>query len=107
MTINSERALWKQQAATVAAERVEENMLVGLGTGSTAAQFIQALARRVQDGLHIAGTVSSSQASQDLAASLGIPVNTLDTYPQLDLYVDGTDEVDPQLHLIKGGGGAL
>jgi ribose 5-phosphate isomerase A len=99
--------IWKQQVGEAAAKLVEGNMIVGLGTGSTANQFILALGRRVQQGLRIAGAVSSSQASYDLAASVGIPVADLDTYPELDIYIDGADEVDPQLQLIKGAGGAL
>lgn len=102
-----ERDTWKQQVGSAAAQRVEDGMIVGLGTGSTAHQFIYALARRVQGGLHLAGAVASSQASKDFASSLGISVSDLDTYPEIDLYVDGADEVDPQLRLIKGGGGAL
>jgi len=99
--------IWKQQVGEAAAALVENNMIVGLGTGSTANQFIVALGRRVQQGLRIAGAVSSSQASHDLAASVGIPVADLDTYPELDIYIDGADEIDPQLQLIKGAGGAL
>jgi ribose 5-phosphate isomerase A len=99
--------IWKQQVGEAAAQLVEDNMLVGLGTGSTANQFIRALGRRVQQGLHIAGAVASSQVSHDLATSVGIAVADLDTYPELDIYVDGADEIDPQLHLIKGAGGAL
>jgi ribose 5-phosphate isomerase A len=102
-----ERDTWKQQAGSAAAQRVENGMIIGLGTGSTAHQFIYALGRRVQDGLHLAGAVASSQDSKDLATSVGISVGDLDTYPELDLYVDGADEVDPQLRLIKGAGGAL
>lgn len=98
---------WKQMAGEAAAQLVEDDMLIGLGTGSTANQLIYALGRRVQSGLRIAGAVSSSQASQDLAASLGIPVTDLDTHPTLDLYIDGADEIDPHLSLIKGAGGAL
>ncbi len=82
-------------------------MFVGLGTGTTAKAFIRALGQRVQAGLHIPGAVASSQESADLAASLGIPITTLDLHPELDLYVDGADEIDSQLQLIKGGGGAL
>jgi ribose 5-phosphate isomerase A len=82
-------------------------MIVGLGSGSTATFFIYALAQRIQSGLHIAGAVASSQASKDLAENLGVPVSDLDTHPELDLYIDGADEIDPQLRLIKGGGGAL
>jgi ribose 5-phosphate isomerase A len=102
-----QRDTWKQQVGSAAAQRVENGMIIGLGTGSTAHQFIYALGRRVQDGLRIAGAVASSQESKDLATSVGIAVSDLDTYPELDLYVDGADEVDPQLRLIKGGGGAL
>ncbi|HEY4389025.1 MAG TPA: ribose-5-phosphate isomerase RpiA [Ktedonobacteraceae bacterium] len=98
---------WKQLAGKEAARLVQDDMLVGLGTGSTANFFIFALAERVQQGLRVAGTVSSSRASQELAASLGIPVTTLDIHPELDLYVDGADEIDPQLQLLKGAGGAL
>jgi ribose 5-phosphate isomerase A len=101
------RDAWKQMAADAAAQQVEPNMRVGLGTGSTANFFIQALARRHQSGLPIATTVSSSQASQDLAANFGLPISDLNTTPELDLYIDGADEIDPQLNLIKGGGGAL
>jgi ribose 5-phosphate isomerase A len=102
-----ERDSWKQMAGEAAANLVEDGMLVGLGTGSTAQAFIRALGQRVQAGLRIAGAVASSQESADLAASLDIPITTLDLNPELDLYVDGTDEIDTQLRLIKGGGGAL
>ena len=98
---------WKQQAGTAAAKLVEDGMLVGLGTGSTSGFLIYALAQRINAGLRIRGAVSSSQASHDLAANLGIPVTDLDTYPRLDIYIDGADEVDTQLNLVKGAGGAL
>jgi ribose 5-phosphate isomerase A len=98
---------WKQLAGNAAAKFVEDGMIVGLGSGSTAAFFIYALAQRIQSGLHIAGAVASSQASKDLAENLGISVTDLDTHPELDLYIDGADEIDSQLRLIKGGGGAL
>ena len=104
---DSQHEKWKQMAGEAAARLVEDGMLIGLGTGSTASAFIRALGERVRAGLHIAGAVASSQASADLAASLGIPITTLDLHPELDLYVDGADEIDPQLCLIKGGGGAL
>lgn len=106
-TPNIPQDTWKQMAGTAAAQLVEDGMLVGLGTGSTSAFLIYALAQRVNAGLRIRGTVSSSQASQDLAANLGIPVTDLNTHPHLDLYIDGADEVDTQLNLVKGGGGAL
>jgi ribose 5-phosphate isomerase A len=104
---NSQRESWKQMAGEAAAKLVEDGMFIGLGTGSTAKAFIRALGQRVQAGLHIPGAIASSQESADLAASLGIPITTLDLHPELDLYVDGADEIDPQLRLIKGGGGAL
>ncbi len=98
---------WKQLAATAAVKLAQDGMVVGLGTGSTAAFMISALAQRMQEGLRIVGAVASSQASKDLAAQLGIPLTDLDTHPELDLYIDGADEIDPQLRLLKGGGGAL
>lgn len=103
----SQQDLWKRQVGEAAAQLVEDGMLIGLGTGSTANFFIRALGARIQAGLRVAGAVSSSQASLSLAASLGIPCSDLDTHPELDLYIDGADEIDPQLQLIKGAGGAL
>lgn len=98
---------WKQRVGEAAAELIKNHMRIGLGTGSTARAFIQALGQRVQAGLQIAGAVASSPASRDLALSFGIPCADLDTYPDLDLYIDGADEIDPRLQLIKGAGGAL
>ena len=89
-----------------AAELVEEGMAVGLGTGTTATMFIRALGKRVQQGLRIR-CVASSDASYALAQSLGMDVTTLAELPELDVYIDGADEVAPGLALIKGGGGAL
>jgi ribose 5-phosphate isomerase A len=103
----SQQESWKQMAGEAAAGLVEDGMVIGLGTGSTAKAFIRALGRRVQAGLHIPGAIASSQESADLAASLGIPITTFDVHPELDLYIDGADEIDMQLRLIKGGGGAL
>jgi ribose 5-phosphate isomerase A len=102
-----EQANWKKLAGEAAAKLIEDGMVVGLGTGSTSAYFIYALAQRLQNGLHIVGAASSSQATLDLAASLNIPLTTLDQHPELDIYIDGADEIDPQLRLIKGAGGAL
>ena len=102
-----EHDTWKQMAGSAAARRIEDGMIVGLGTGSTANHFIYALARRVQEGLRLKGAVASSEASKALAGGLGIPVGDLETFPVIDLYVDGADEIDPQLHLLKGAGGAL
>jgi ribose 5-phosphate isomerase A len=96
----------KKTAARASVDYVRDGMIVGLGTGSTAEHAIRFLAGRVRDGLHIRA-IASSIRSQQLAASLGISVHSLDEFPQLDLYIDGADEVDPQLNLIKGGGGAL
>jgi ribose 5-phosphate isomerase A len=88
------------------AKLVAPDMTVGLGTGTTATQFIRALgARNAQTKLNIR-CVASSKASADLACSLGLDVVTLNELPRLDLYIDGADEVDPKLNLIKGGGGA-
>ena len=89
-----------------AAEYVEEGMAVGLGTGSTATMFIRELGVRVQQGLKIR-CVASSNASASLGTSLGMQVLTLAELPELDIYIDGADEVGPGLALIKGGGGAL
>jgi ribose 5-phosphate isomerase A len=107
MAHDNQQDSWKQLVGKEAARLVEDDMLVGLGTGSTANAFIAALGERVRQGLRLRGAVSSSHASQELAASFGVPVTTLDAHPELDLYVDGADEVDPQLQLLKGAGGAL
>jgi len=85
---------------------VKEGQIVGLGTGSTAAYFIQLLGDEVKRGLKIRG-IPTSDRSREQAASLGIPLTTLDECQQIDVTVDGADEVDPQLRMIKGGGGAL
>ena len=98
---------WKQQAANAAVERVQNGMVIGIGTGSTANFMIRALGQRIQQGLRILGAVPSSQESKDLAESLGIPIINLDNFPTLDLYIDGADEIDDQLNLLKGAGGAL
>jgi ribose 5-phosphate isomerase A len=93
----------KQAAGEAAAELVEAGMIVGLGTGSTAAWFVKALAAR---GLDIKG-VPTSDATADLARDLGIPIVGLDDVKRVDLTVDGADEIGPGLSLIKGGGAAL
>ncbi len=98
---------WKRIAGEAAVEFIEAGMVIGIGSGSTAAYMIQALARRLQAGLKIVGAVPTSEATEQLARSLGIPLTDLDTYPELDLAIDGADEVDSHLNLIKGGGGAL
>lgn len=96
----------KLLVATRAVDFVEDGMAVGLGTGTTATLFIEQLGQKVAQGLRIR-CVASSQASHDLAASLGIPVTTFAADPVLDLAIDGADEIAPGLALIKGGGGAL
>ena len=96
----------KRAVAQRAAEFVQEGMAVGLGTGSTSRMFIEELGKRVQQGLKIR-CVASSDASETLGKSFGMDVLSLADLPELDLYIDGADEVGPHLALIKGGGGAL
>lgn len=96
----------KRQAAARALELVRPGMRLGLGTGSTAKHFVDLLGRRVAEGLDVI-CVATSEATQAQAVSLKIPMSTLDETPELDLTVDGADEIDPQLRLIKGGGAAL
>ncbi len=97
---------WKQLAGEAAARLIEDGMVLGLGTGSTAVYLIRRLALRIQQGLSIRGAVPTSKATEQLANDLGIPLTSLDAHPELDLAIDGADEIDPQLALIKGGGGA-
>lgn len=96
----------KEAAARASLQFIQDGQVVGLGTGSTAAYFIKLLAERVRDGLRIHG-IPTSARSQQLAISLGIPLTTLDECQEIAVTVDGADEVDPKLRLIKGGGGAL
>jgi ribose 5-phosphate isomerase A len=96
----------KRLAAARAVELVRPGMRLGLGTGSTARHFVDLLGVRVRDGLQVVG-VPTSEATRAQAESLGIPLTTLDETPELDLTVDGADEFDPSLRLVKGGGGAL
>jgi ribose 5-phosphate isomerase A len=96
----------KDSAARAALELVEDGMLLGLGTGSTAACFVDALGEKVAEGLVVL-CVPTSEVTRAQATRLNIPLTTLDQTPQLDLTVDGADEIDDQLRLIKGGGGAL
>ena len=95
----------KRQAAARALDCVRPGMRLGLGTGSTARHFVDLLGARVRDGLDIVG-VPTSEATRAQAFALGIPLRTLDDLPELDLTVDGADELDSELRLIKGGGGA-
>lgn len=96
----------KEAAARASLRFVQDGQVVGLGTGSTAAYFIKLLGEQVKAGLRIRG-IPTSVRSRELALSLGIPLVTLDECQEIDVTVDGADEVDPQLRLIKGGGGAL
>ncbi|MGZ3615422.1 MAG: ribose-5-phosphate isomerase RpiA [Ktedonobacteraceae bacterium] len=107
MEVNGQQVKWKRQVGEAAVTFIEEGMVIGLGSGTTATQMIYALGRRIQEGLRIIGAVPTSHASEDLARKLGIPITDLDTHPMLDLDIDGADEIDQQLRLIKGGGGAL
>ncbi|HKQ55992.1 MAG TPA: ribose-5-phosphate isomerase RpiA [Methyloceanibacter sp.] len=96
----------KEAAARAALDLVTEGMRLGLGTGSTAARFVAALGERVAGGLNVL-CVPTSEATREQAAELGIPITTLDETPRLDLTIDGADEIDSELRMIKGGGGAL
>jgi ribose 5-phosphate isomerase A len=96
----------KRRAALAALAHVEDGMKLGLGSGSTAAHFVRALGERVAAGLDVVG-VPTSEGTAALAAAVGIRLATLDAEPDLDLTVDGADELDGHLRLIKGGGGAL
>lgn len=96
--------LQKKNAGEAAAQHVEAGMVVGLGTGSTAAWFVKALAARNLSGLRC---VPTSEKTADLARELGLTLSTLEDTPRIDLTVDGADEVGPGLALIKGGGAAL
>ena len=96
----------KRAAAARAVEFVRPGMRVGLGTGSTAKHFVELLGERVRAGLDIVAVPTSEGTMAD-AKRFGIPLTTLDETPELDLTVDGADEIGPDLCLIKGGGGAL
>ena len=96
----------KQAAADAALDYIEHGMRLGLGTGSTAARFVDGLGGKVAAGLNVL-CVPTSKATEAQAIQLGIPLTTLAETPELDLTVDGADELDDKLSLIKGGGGAL
>jgi ribose 5-phosphate isomerase A len=96
----------KRLAAARALEEVRDGMRLGLGTGSTAKHFVDLLGEKVRAGMRIVG-VPTSEATRLQAESCGIALTTLDDIDRLDLTVDGADEIDPALNLIKGGGGAL
>lgn len=96
----------KQAAAKAAATLIEDGMLVGLGTGSTTAYFIENLIERFREGLQIS-VVATSERSEKQARAGGIPFLDINKIVSLDITVDGADEIDPQKRMIKGGGGAL
>lgn len=96
----------KRAAAARALEYVDDGMRLGLGTGSTAKHFVELLGERVRKGLRVIG-VPTSEATRADAERCGVPLTSLDEIDQLDLTIDGADEIDPSLDVIKGGGGAL
>jgi len=96
----------KEAAARASLQFIKDGQVVGLGTGSTASYFIKLLAEQVRNGLLIRG-IPTSLRSRDMAQNLGIPLTTLDECQEIAVTVDGADEVDPKLRLIKGGGGAM
>ena len=99
-------AALKRAAAERAVALVRDGMRLGLGTGSTAAEFVSALAVRVRAGLDVVG-VPTSERTREQAEREGVRLATLDEIPELDLTIDGADELDGELRLVKGGGGAL
>jgi ribose 5-phosphate isomerase A len=96
----------KELAARASLKYVRDGQIVGLGTGSTATIAIRYIGELVRDGLKIRG-IPTSIHSRDLATQLGIPLATFDEYQEIDVTIDGADEFDPALNLIKGGGGAM
>ena len=106
MGANENKERLKREAARRALDLVVPGMRLGLGTGSTARHFVDLLGEKVAGGLNVR-CVATSEATLKQAEALGIPMTTLDEMPELDLTVDGADEIDPELRLIKGGGGAL
>jgi ribose 5-phosphate isomerase A len=106
MTAAEDRDRGKLKAAERALEVVRPGMKLGLGSGSTARHFVDLVGYGVKAGLNVR-CAATSEATAAQAKALGIPLATLDELPELDLTVDGADEIDPKLRLIKGGGGAL
>lgn len=102
----ADAASLKDMAGQAALKFVESGMRLGIGSGSTSEPFVRALAVKVAKGLKITG-VATSQRTAQLCGELGVPLVTLDEMPELDLVIDGADEIDVRLRLVKGGGGAL
>jgi ribose 5-phosphate isomerase A len=96
----------KKVAARASLVFVRDGNIVGLGSGSTAEHAVRFLGESVHAGLKIRG-IPTSQRTRELAESVGIPLTTLEEFPEIDVTIDGADEIDPELQLIKGGGGAL
>jgi ribose 5-phosphate isomerase A len=105
-TDHNAKLIAKKAAGQAAAELVQDGMLIGLGTGSTAAFFIEALSKKCKEGLKISAVATSEQSARQ-AQQLDIPLEDPETITSLDLTVDGADEIDPHKNMIKGGGGAL
>ena len=106
VTPTDDRDAEKAAAADAAVAEIRDGMLIGLGSGSTAACAVRAAGRRVAQGLRVE-CVATSRATEALARSLGLTVRPFDDIARLDLTIDGADEIDPALRAIKGGGGAL
>ncbi|WP_336276859.1 ribose-5-phosphate isomerase RpiA [Bartonella sp. CB178] len=96
----------KKMAAAKALEFVQDGMRLGIGTGSTVNEFIRLLGKRVTDGFNVIG-VATSGCSEQLCHEFGVPITTLEQVSELDLDIDGADEIGPKMTLVKGGGGAL
>jgi ribose 5-phosphate isomerase A len=96
----------KEVAARASLDFIRDGAVVGLGSGSTATDVLRLLGERIRAGLKILG-IPTSRKTAELAATQGIPLTTFDQIQQIDVTIDGADEFDPQLSLIKGGGGAL
>ncbi len=106
-TFSAETDILKRAAASRAVEEIQNGMVVGLGTGSTVTFALEGMAKRIGDGLDMVG-IPSSEKTADIARHLGIPLTDFDTYPHIDLTIDGADQVErPTLNLIKGLGGSL
>jgi ribose 5-phosphate isomerase A len=104
----SDQEKLKSQAGEYAVKLIQNNMIVGLGTGSTVKYFLKGLAAKIQNGKlkNIKG-IPSSRQTEKIARELNIPLTSFDEYQTIDITIDGADEVDPDFNLIKGGGGAL
>jgi ribose 5-phosphate isomerase A len=106
MADSSDTTLEKEVAARASLRFVHDGQIVGLGTGSTAGYAVRLIGEKVRAGLKIRA-IPTSVHTRDMATSLGIPLTSFEEFQQIDVTIDGADEVDPQLNLIKGGGGAL